>query len=255
MIAPLLVAAVTSIVSYNNNIGDFTNGMTMRSSRKGFEMSVDSQCSLDSSGSDDFVYTYGYVVLPKLSKRVIGYVHFSLDEINITIDPDIYNSYESFSYYNDTIDGYVNFKYCYSLNNQGYISSLYMFSFYYYDYSSLPIVVYWDSIGGVVNDTQWDNFSCWALNSDEIINFDNSNLILSGKRNAQANNIIDGITEPLSLTRDLASNFLDGFTKLFYDNNQLTNLAWFSLVLLGIAILFGMVNLSMNLIGKNTGVK
>lgn len=255
MIAPLLVATFSTIVSYNNNVGDFSNSLIMRSDRRTYEMSATTKSTIDESVSDDFCYTYGYVVLPKVSKRAIGYVHFTLDEITITIDPDIYNSYESFSYYNETIDGYVNFKYCYSLNNQGYISSLYMFSFYYYEYSNLEITVGWDSIGGVVNDTQWNGFFCYFLNSEQIVNFDNSNFVLSGKRNAQANNIVDGITEPLSLTKDLASNFLDGFTKLFYDNNQLTNLAWFSLVFLGIAIVFGMVNLSMSLIGKNSGVK
>lgn len=85
--------------------------------------------------------------------------------------------------------------------------------------------------------------------------FDNSRISWSSSLNSRNNGIVETIASPLSLTKDLATNFLDGFTKLFYDNNQLTNLAWFSLVFLGIAIVFGMVNLSMSLIGKNTGVK
>lgn len=255
MIAPLLIATLSSVVGYTGSIGNFNNYIVMSSNRRSYYMDGLSKVVSDAGITSEKLYNYGYVVLPKVPKSAIGNVYFSCDEISFIINPDIYSKYNSFSIYTSFIDGYVNFKYCYSLKHQGYVSSLYMVSFYYFDYSDSVFTVSWDSIGGVVNDTQWNGLISRFLNTDDVVNFDNSNIILSGKRNAQANNIVDGITQPLSITKDLASNFLDGFTKLFYDNNQLTNLAWFSLVFFGIAIVFGMVNLSMSLIGKNTGVK
>lgn len=73
--------------------------------------------------------------------------------------------------------------------------------------------------------------------------------------------ILDAIRSALSLVSDLASNFLTGFTTLFWDATAnsgagaLTTLGTFSLIFLGIAIVFGMIRLAMNLIGKNTGIK
>lgn len=73
--------------------------------------------------------------------------------------------------------------------------------------------------------------------------------------------ILDAIRSALSLVSDLASNFLTGFTTLFWDATAnsgagaLTTLGTFALIFLGIAITFGMIRLAMNLIGKNTGIK
>ena len=64
---------------------------------------------------------------------------------------------------------------------------------------------------------------------------------------------IAGIASGLGLTTSLASEFLNGFTSLFWVNNQLTNFAIFSLIMLGIAITFAVVKLIMALIRSNTG--
>lgn len=245
MIAPLILFNIVSILGYNvmGNIITDTGNLSI------YIVNNDVIRFEDWGYSFDNNFCYGYIpVFPDLCQYHIDDLVFELssDVINngILLPPIV----------NQTVVGSIYFKYCYSKFSTTMNSNVDYYIFYYYGdnyYITEPIEIYGDDVG--LSDLVF--YDVEFLNSNDVVNFDNSNYILSGKRNAQANNIIDGITEPLSLTKDLASNFLDGFTKLFYDNNQLTNLAWFSLVFLDIAIVFGMVNLSMSLIGKNTGVK
>lgn len=72
--------------------------------------------------------------------------------------------------------------------------------------------------------------------------------------------IIDAIKSGLGLMGDLASEFLTGFTTLFWDATAnsgagaLTVFGTYSLVMLGIAITFAVVSLVFNVLRSNTGV-
>lgn len=71
--------------------------------------------------------------------------------------------------------------------------------------------------------------------------------------------IIDAIKSGLGLIGDLASEFLNGFTTLFWDAtaNQgagaLTVFGQYALIMLGVAITFAVVSLVMRVIRGNTG--
>ena len=71
--------------------------------------------------------------------------------------------------------------------------------------------------------------------------------------------IIDAIKSGLGLIGDLASEFLNGFTTLFWDETAnsgagaLTSFANFALIMLGVAITFAVVTLCMRVIRGNTG--
>ena len=71
--------------------------------------------------------------------------------------------------------------------------------------------------------------------------------------------IIDAIKSGLGLIGDLASEFLNGFSTLFWDstaNNDaggLTDFGTFALVMLGVAITMAVISLVLNLIRGNTG--
>lgn len=66
--------------------------------------------------------------------------------------------------------------------------------------------------------------------------------------------IIEAIASGLGLISNLASEFLSGFTTLFWSNNALTVFGTFALVMLGVAVSFAVVKLVLNLIRSNTGV-
>ena len=72
--------------------------------------------------------------------------------------------------------------------------------------------------------------------------------------------IINAIKSGLGLMSDLCSEFLSGFTALFWDATAnsnagaLTVLGEFALVMLGISITFAIVSLVLNLIRGNTGI-
>lgn len=72
--------------------------------------------------------------------------------------------------------------------------------------------------------------------------------------------IIDAIKSGLGLIGDLATEFLNGFSTLFWDAtaNQgagaLSTFGIYSLVMLGIAITFSVVRLVFNVLRSNTGV-
>lgn len=246
MIAPLLLSTIVSITGYNGN------GIVYRDTGNlGIYIVNNDNIYLTDWGysiSDNFAY--GYIpVFPDTCE-------YQIDDLNLHLSSDILNGSNLLSSIvgNDVIGSTIYFKYCYSLFSTSMNSNVDYYYIYFYSnsqYIEESMVIRGDDVG--LSNLQFYDIEFYSYN--DFINFDNSNYVLRGQKNAQANSIVDGITEPLSLTKDLASNFLDGFTKLFYDNNQLTNLAWFSLVFLGIAIVFGMVNLSMSLIGKNTGVK
>lgn len=71
--------------------------------------------------------------------------------------------------------------------------------------------------------------------------------------------IIDAIKSGLGLIGDLASEFLNGFTTLFWDatansgNGALTVFGQYALIMLGVAITFAVVSLVMRVIRGNTG--
>lgn len=72
--------------------------------------------------------------------------------------------------------------------------------------------------------------------------------------------IIQAIKSGLGLIGDLASEFLTGFSTLFWDATAnegagaLTVLGTFSLVMLGVAVTFSIIRLVMSLIRSNTGI-
>jgi len=71
--------------------------------------------------------------------------------------------------------------------------------------------------------------------------------------------IIQAIKDGLGLIGELASEFLDGFTALFWDAtaNQgagaLTTFSNFALVFLGVSITMAVIKLCLNVIRSNTG--
>lgn len=71
--------------------------------------------------------------------------------------------------------------------------------------------------------------------------------------------IINAIKSGLGLIGDLATEFLTGFSKLFWDNTAnsgsgaLTTFGTFALVMLGVAITMAVVSLVLNIIRGNTG--
>lgn len=72
--------------------------------------------------------------------------------------------------------------------------------------------------------------------------------------------IIDAIKSGLGLIGDLASEFLNGFSTLFWDatansgSGALTTFGLYSLVFLGVAITFSIIKLCLNLLRSNTGI-
>lgn len=73
------------------------------------------------------------------------------------------------------------------------------------------------------------------------------------------NAIIDAIKSGLGLIGDLASEFLEGFTTLFWDatansgSGALTTFGNYALIMLGIAITFAVISLVLNLFRGSTG--
>ena len=65
--------------------------------------------------------------------------------------------------------------------------------------------------------------------------------------------ILDSIKSGLNLMEDIASEFLTGFTNLFWKENDLTIFGQFSLIFLGISITFSIIKLCLNLIRGKTG--
>lgn len=70
--------------------------------------------------------------------------------------------------------------------------------------------------------------------------------------------IIDAIKSGLGLIGDLAKEFLDGFTALFWDGTAgqggaLTTFGTFALVMLGVAVTFAVIKLILNILRGSTG--
>ena len=72
-------------------------------------------------------------------------------------------------------------------------------------------------------------------------------------QSSMGNTIIDAIKSGLGLIGELASQFLLGFSTLFWANNALTPFATFALIMLGIAITMAVVSLVLRIIRGNTG--
>lgn len=72
--------------------------------------------------------------------------------------------------------------------------------------------------------------------------------------------IIDALKSGFTLVEDLAENFLNAFTTLFWDATAnsgagaLTTFGNWSLIMLSIAIVFAVLTLALNLLRSNTGV-
>lgn len=72
--------------------------------------------------------------------------------------------------------------------------------------------------------------------------------------------IINAIKSGLGLIGDLASEFLNGFTTLFWDATAnsgagaLTQFGVYAFVMLGVAITFAVIGLCLNLVRGSTGV-
>lgn len=72
--------------------------------------------------------------------------------------------------------------------------------------------------------------------------------------------IVEAIESAFSLLATLAQNFLTAFTTLFWDATAnsgagaLTIFGQWSLIMLGVAIIFSVLMLCLNLIRSNTGV-
>lgn len=71
--------------------------------------------------------------------------------------------------------------------------------------------------------------------------------------------IIEAITSGLGLIGDLAKEFLDGFTALFWTTTgegagALTTFGMFALIMLGVSVSFAVIRLVLNIIRGNTGV-
>lgn len=72
--------------------------------------------------------------------------------------------------------------------------------------------------------------------------------------------ILDAIKSGLGLMSDLAGEFLEGFSTLFWDATAnsgagaLTSFGTYSLIFLGIAITFSVIALVFNVLRSNTGV-
>ena len=72
--------------------------------------------------------------------------------------------------------------------------------------------------------------------------------------------IINALKSGFSLIGDLAENFLDAFTTLFWDATAnsgagaLTTFGTWSLIMLSIAIVFAVLSLAMGILRSNTGV-
>lgn len=71
--------------------------------------------------------------------------------------------------------------------------------------------------------------------------------------------IINAIKSGLGLIGDLATEFLNGFSTLFWDSTAnsgsggLTDFGTFSLVMLGVSVTFAVITLVMRVIRGNTG--
>lgn len=71
--------------------------------------------------------------------------------------------------------------------------------------------------------------------------------------------IINAIKSGLGLIADLAGEFMNGFSTLFWDSTAnsgaggLTDFATFALIMLGVAVSFAIVKLVLNIIRSNTG--
>ena len=67
--------------------------------------------------------------------------------------------------------------------------------------------------------------------------------------------IIEAISSGLGLMGDLTSEFLNGFTTLFWNTeaSTLTTFGTFALIFLGISVTFAVVKLCLNILRSNTG--
>lgn len=72
--------------------------------------------------------------------------------------------------------------------------------------------------------------------------------------------ILEAIKSGLGLIGDLAREFLNGFSTLFWDATAnegagaLTSFGIFALVMLGVAVSFSIIRLVLNIVRSNTGV-
>ena len=125
-----------------------------------------------------------------------------------------------------------------------------------YEYENNQIM-----IGLATNTTEYAKIKYYDENGDEQP-FNNNLYIyncefIAENLNApfESGSIVNTIESGLGIISDLAVNFLNGFTTLFWDstNNSLTNFSIFSFVMLGLSISIAVVSLCMRVVRNNTG--
>ena len=163
----------------------------------------------------------------------------------------LYNDYEfSLSYnnktylYNDNmLANYPDVQWRYADNDFIYFNTLGNYTFSYQTNNIIPFEH--DLTLFLEDDTQYNTFKN-AIELDIQANTTQTNM---------GNSIISAIVSGLGLISNLASEFLTGFSTLFWNanNSTLTSFGTFALVMLGVAITMAVISLVLNLIRGNTG--
>lgn len=96
---------------------------------------------------------------------------------------------------------------------------------------------------------------CSNSNYNDVKNAIELDIQANTTQASMGNSIINAIKSGLGLIGDLASQFLLGFSTLFWNNttNTLTTFGTFALVFLGVAITMAVISLVLNIIRGNTG--
>lgn len=202
------------------------------------------------------------------------YASYDDDNYTITLTADELNSYtfENLAYATNHVETFSD------------IQSNWVFSYNSYEFNGdecivndylwyMPVDTEYDAQLVFYLDINKDTYGKFALLNmdDENISFEynlvfnTQNTYYGNVKNAieldiQANqpvsigeSIIGSIASGLGIIPNIAGEFLAGFSKLLWNNNQLTDFAIYSLVFLGIAITFAIVKLVLMIVRNNTG--
>lgn len=198
-------------------------------------------------------------------------VNYNDDVSQIELSADELNNYTFSNLQNYLIDNYSILN-----SDMFYMDSYIIYNSVQYNGSGITSNGHLTFIGPTANLTmefgdnaKWHNYDnnveqnyeysiVYHLKSDVYSGFKNAiKLDIQANQNPSSSGmgtqIIGTIGEGLGLISDLASEFLTGFTTLFYQNGALTNFAIFSLVMLGIAITMAVIKLVLSILRSNTG--